>query len=61
MTVRILGAATGPAELEQDGPHAILGFFVSSVAYFSYWLACLSGRRLKLSEFDYQCVRHGWG
>jgi len=25
MNVRILGGATGPAELERDGPHAIHG------------------------------------
>jgi len=60
MNVRILGAATGPAELERDGLHAINGCFVPSVTYFSYWLACLSDRRLKLSEYDDQCVRHRW-
>jgi len=31
MKVRILGAATGPTELEQDGPHAIHGCLVPSV------------------------------
>jgi len=61
MKVPILGAATGPAELERDGLHATYGCSVPSVTYFSYWLACLSGRRLKLSEFDDQCVRHLWG
>jgi len=39
MKVRILGAATGPAELERDGLHAIYGCFVPSVTYFSYWLS----------------------
>jgi len=60
MKIRILGAAIGPAELERDGLHAIYGYFVPTVAYFSYWLAYLSGRRLKLSQFDDQCVRHRW-
>jgi len=61
MKVRILVAATGPAELERDGLHAIYGCFVPSVTYFSFWLACLSGRRLKLRDFDDQCVRNRWG
>jgi len=61
MKVRILGAGTEPAELERDGPHAIHGCLVPSVTYFSYWLACLPGRRLKISEFDEQCVRHRCG
>ena len=61
MKVPILGAATGPAELERDGLHAIHGCSVPSVTYFSYWLACFSGRRSKRSEFEDQCVRHLWG
>jgi len=61
MKVRILGAATGPAELERDGLHAIYGCFLPSVTCFSYWLACLSGRRLELSDFDDQCVRNRSG
>jgi len=36
MKVRILGAATGSADLERDGPHAVLGCFVLSITYFSY-------------------------
>ena len=61
MKVRILGAATGPAELERDGLHAIYECSVPSLTYFSYWLACLSCRRVKLSDFDDQCVRNRWG
>jgi len=61
MKVRTLGAATGPAELERDGPHAIHGCLVPSVTYFSYSLACLPGRRLKLGAFDEHCGRHRCG
>ena len=61
MKVRILGAAAGPTELERYGPHAIHECLVPSVPYFSYWLACLPGRRLKLREFDDQCVRYRCG
>jgi len=57
MKDRILGAATGPPELERDGPHAIHGCLVPSITYYSYWLACLPGRRTKETEFDDQCVR----
>jgi len=44
MKVRILGVATGPAELERDGPHAIHGCLVPSVTYFrTGLLVCRDG------------------
>jgi len=44
MKVRILGAATGPAELERDGPHAIHGCLVPSVTHFrTGLLVCRDG------------------
>jgi len=50
MKVRILGVATQPAQLERDGPHAINGCFLPFSRYSTYWIACLSGRRQKLSD-----------
>jgi len=47
MVVRFVGAATGLPELERDGPQTIHECLVRTVTYFSYWLACPSGRRLQ--------------
>jgi len=43
MKVRILGAGTGPADLERDGPHAIHGCLVPSVTYSTCLPVCLDG------------------
>jgi len=58
MVFRTFGVATGPAELEPYRPQATHGFLVASVLYFLYWLACLSGWRLKLIQSDQLAARH---